>query len=207
MLNLDLLKNEIDVSVVLDTLGVETKEKGNKIWFLCPFHSDKNIGSAYFTEKGYYTCFSCGAKGDIFDFVMEYNKSSFSEAIEFLGNLFGGVEKYGSSEPASAETKQYKRFRLTKDETTILNIPDNINLKSLYLYNESYYKNFILNKASELLERYKNLLDNYCRRDASKALSVYELFKKQTTASTYANLASEVKRRIAVCEEIKERFA
>ena len=206
MLNLDLLKTEIDVSVVLDTLGVETKEKGNKIWFLCPFHSDKNIGSAYFTEKGYYTCFSCGAKGDIFDFVMEHNKSSFSEAIEFLGNLFGGIEKYGSSELASTEIKQYKRYRLTKDETTVLNIPGNINLKSLYLYDESYYKKFIFDKASELLQRYKYLLENCCRRDAPNALSVYELFK-QTTAATYANLASEGKRRIAVCEEIKERFA
>ncbi|NLA34040.1 MAG: DNA primase [Tenericutes bacterium] len=56
-------------------------QKGKNYFGLCPFHDDKNPSMSVSREKGIYTCFSCGASGNVFTFLMNYEHISFKEAL------------------------------------------------------------------------------------------------------------------------------
>ena len=63
--------------------------------YLCPFHDDHDIGSAFFNDvkQGYY-CWSCGEGGGIVDFVAKLEGCSFSEAAALLDNDFRKAGTY-----------------------------------------------------------------------------------------------------------------
>lgn len=63
--------------------------KGNEFQALCPFHGEKTPSFTINDEKKFYHCFGCGAHGDIFKFLMEYERLSFKEAIERIAKEFG----------------------------------------------------------------------------------------------------------------------
>lgn len=65
------------------------KPKGKEFLGLCPFHDDQNPSLHVSPVKQIYKCFSCGAGGDVFSFVMGYHKLSFPEAIEYLAQRSG----------------------------------------------------------------------------------------------------------------------
>lgn len=77
---------------------VALRPKGKEFAGLCPFHDDKNPSMQVSPAKQIYKCFSCGAGGDAFSFVMNYHKMSFPEAIKHLAERAGieVVEDRGS---------------------------------------------------------------------------------------------------------------
>jgi len=70
---------------------VSLRPKGKEFAGLCPFHDDKSPSMFVSPAKQIYKCFSCGAGGDVFSFVMNYHKMSFPEALKFLAER-GGIE-------------------------------------------------------------------------------------------------------------------
>ena len=56
---------------------------------MCPFHDDHSPSMSVSPEKQIYTCFSCGASGNVFTFVSDFEKISFSEAVKLLGEKVG----------------------------------------------------------------------------------------------------------------------
>ncbi|QDU34460.1 DNA primase [Poriferisphaera corsica] len=68
---------------------VQLRPKGREFACLCPFHEDKNPSMFVSPQKQIYKCFSCGAGGDVFTFVMNYHKMSFPEALEHLAERAG----------------------------------------------------------------------------------------------------------------------
>ncbi len=56
---------------------------------LCPFHDEKTPSFHVHQDRGFYYCFGCQAKGDIFDFVMNTRSVSFAEALKLLGDRAG----------------------------------------------------------------------------------------------------------------------
>ncbi len=68
---------------------VELKKAGRNHKGLCPFHQEKSPSFTVNTEKGFYYCFGCQQKGDVFSFVMEYEGKSFVEAAESLAMTLG----------------------------------------------------------------------------------------------------------------------
>lgn len=70
---------------------VSLRPKGKEFAGLCPFHDDKSPSMFVSPAKQIYKCFSCGAGGDVFSFVMNYHKMSFPEAIKYLAER-GGIE-------------------------------------------------------------------------------------------------------------------
>lgn len=65
------------------------KQKGREYVCLCPFHDDHSPSMCVVPHKQMYHCFSCGAGGDMFAFVMNYHKMSFPEAMEYLAERAG----------------------------------------------------------------------------------------------------------------------
>lgn len=70
---------------------VELCPKGREHVGLCPFHDDHTPSLTVVTHKGnpFYKCHACGAVGDAFNFVMDYHKMTFAEALRFLAERAG----------------------------------------------------------------------------------------------------------------------
>ncbi len=63
--------------------------KGKNFFGVCPFHDDHSPSMSVSKEKQIYHCFSCGAGGNVFKFVMDYEHISFIEAMKLLADKAG----------------------------------------------------------------------------------------------------------------------
>lgn len=68
---------------------VSLQKKGSSYFGLCPFHSEKTGSFSVSPSKQMYYCFGCGAGGNVFTFLMEYENFTFSEAMEALAERAG----------------------------------------------------------------------------------------------------------------------
>lgn len=68
---------------------VPLKKAGKNYSACCPFHSEKSPSFTVSRDKQFYHCFGCGAHGNAIDFVMEYNRLDFVDAIEDLAGQLG----------------------------------------------------------------------------------------------------------------------
>lgn len=80
------LKNDI-VDVISGY--VKLQKKGNSYFGLCPFHNEKSPSFSVSRQKQMYYCFGCGAGGNVFTFIMEYENYTFTEALKFLAERAG----------------------------------------------------------------------------------------------------------------------
>ena len=62
---------------------------GKNYFGICPFHDDNNPSMSVSAEKGIYKCFSCGATGNVFKFVQDFEKISFREAVGKIAGKAG----------------------------------------------------------------------------------------------------------------------
>lgn len=89
---------------------VKLQKKGNSYFGLCPFHNEKSPSFSVSRDKQMYYCFGCGAGGNVFTFIMEYENYSFLEALKFLAAR-AGVEL--PEEEYSKEAKERADLRST----------------------------------------------------------------------------------------------
>lgn len=68
---------------------VPLTQRGKNYFGICPFHDDHNPSMSVSPEKGVYKCFVCGNAGNVFNFVMEYEKVSFYEAVKIVAYKIG----------------------------------------------------------------------------------------------------------------------
>lgn len=80
------MKNDI-VDVVSGY--VRLQKKGSSYFGLCPFHNEKSPSFSVSPHKQMYYCFGCGAGGNVFTFVQNYENYSFPEAIKYLADKAG----------------------------------------------------------------------------------------------------------------------
>ena len=79
-------KNDI-VDVV--SQYVKLTRKGSSYFGLCPFHNEKTPSFSVTPGKQMYYCFGCGAGGNVFNFIMEYENYTFGEALKHLAERAG----------------------------------------------------------------------------------------------------------------------
>ena len=80
------MKNDI-VDVV--SQYVKLTRRGSTYFGLCPFHNEKTPSFSVTPSKQMYYCFGCGAGGNVFNFVMEYENYTFGEALQHLADRAG----------------------------------------------------------------------------------------------------------------------
>ncbi|MBQ9155916.1 MAG: DNA primase [Eubacterium sp.] len=68
---------------------VSLKKKGSSYFGLCPFHNEKSPSFSVSRDKQMYYCFGCGQGGNVYTFLMEYNRLSFVEALKELADRAG----------------------------------------------------------------------------------------------------------------------
>ena len=82
------IRNKTDIVDVVSKY-VNLTKKGKNYIGVCPFHDDHSPSMSVSPEKQIFTCFSCGASGNVFTFVSDFEKISFSEAVKLLGEKLG----------------------------------------------------------------------------------------------------------------------
>ena len=80
------MKNDI-VDVV--SQYVKLNRRGNTYFGLCPFHNEKTPSFSVTPSKQMYYCCGCGAGGNVYNFVMEYENYTFGEALQHLADRAG----------------------------------------------------------------------------------------------------------------------
>ena len=68
---------------------VKLQRKGSSYFGLCPFHNEKSPSFSVSPSKQMYYCFGCGAGGNVFTFLMEYENFTFPEAVKALADRAG----------------------------------------------------------------------------------------------------------------------
>ena len=76
---------------IVDVIGrvVPLKKAGSNYKGICPFHNEKTSSFIVSEQKQIFTCFGCGATGDVIAFVQKYYNLDFLDAIERLANEYG----------------------------------------------------------------------------------------------------------------------
>lgn len=91
MNNNDLIKEVRSASNIVDVISsyLPLVKKGKNYFGVCPFHDDNNPSMSVSEDKQIYKCFSCGASGNVFNFVMDYEKIDFKSALYLLAKRSG----------------------------------------------------------------------------------------------------------------------
>jgi len=82
------IRSRADIVAVIGQ-HVQLRRAGRNWKGLCPFHGEKSPSFNVSPDKGFFYCFGCHKKGDVFTFVMEYQGKSFHESAETLAAQCG----------------------------------------------------------------------------------------------------------------------
>ena len=106
--------NRIRTSVnIVDVIGsyINLDKKGKNYFGICPFHEDHNPSLSVSEEKQIYTCFVCGATGNVFSFVKDYENISFLEAVEKIADN-NGIKLTNKLNYIKRYNKEYEIYNL-----------------------------------------------------------------------------------------------
>ncbi|MGR5486221.1 DNA primase [Vibrio alfacsensis] len=102
---IDDLLARLDIVDIIDA-RVKLKKKGKNYGACCPFHNEKTPSFSVSQEKQFYHCFGCGVHGNAIDFIMEFERLDFVEAIEELASYLGldvpREQRSGGSGPSNS---------------------------------------------------------------------------------------------------------
>jgi len=115
------------------------KKEGRNFKGLCPFHQEKTPSFVVSPEKQFYHCFGCGRGGNLYKFIMEYEKLNFVEAVtkaaDFAGIVLPKVQE--KSEQEITYTQQL--YDVNETACTFFE-------KELYKENNKRYLNYYLDR-------------------------------------------------------------
>ncbi len=98
--------------IKLDRAGANLKGK-------CPFHNERSPSFFVSPERNSYYCFGCGAKGDIFTFIQEFEKVDFKEALSILADRAGVVlETYSGTDSKQEDNEKDKLRKIMESATS-----------------------------------------------------------------------------------------
>ena len=89
MIKPESIQRLIEQTDIVDVVSryVNLKRSGRNFVGICPFHDDKNPSMNVSPERNMYHCFACKAGGDAINFIQEYEKLNFPEAVEKLASM------------------------------------------------------------------------------------------------------------------------
>lgn len=112
------IDNVLSAVRIEDVVGdfVSLKKQGRDFVGLCPFHDDKNPSMHVSPRLGIYKCFVCDAAGNSVKFLMEHEKMSYPESIEYLAKKYGIPLEY-----TRTESEEEQRERTLRESLFVVN--------------------------------------------------------------------------------------
>jgi DNA primase len=129
------IRNNIDIVDVISGY-LPLSSKGKNYFGVCPFHDDKNPSMSVSRERQIYTCFSCGASGNVFKFISDYENISFLDAVKKCADMAGISIDIGQAKKIPNKYQNlYNIFNLS-NKFYINNINSSVGKQALdYLHN------------------------------------------------------------------------
>lgn len=103
------LRHQADIVYIVNELVPLTKAGSSSYKACCPFHDEKSASFTVHPIKQRFTCFGCGARGDLFAFVQEFKRVSFVEAVEYIAGRYHEVVEYDTT---PKPTSKFSRLKL-----------------------------------------------------------------------------------------------
>jgi DNA primase len=85
---------------------INLRKRGQNFLGLCPFHNEKTPSFTVSEEKQIFHCFGCHAGGNVFKFLMDYEKISFVEAVKSVADRLGIQIEYENQIGAEKQSEQ-----------------------------------------------------------------------------------------------------
>lgn len=87
----EIVEEVMEKNDIVDVVSgyVKLTRKGSSYFGLCPFHSEKSPSFSVSRNKQMFYCFGCGVGGNVYSFLMQYEKYTFMEALEVLADRAG----------------------------------------------------------------------------------------------------------------------
>ena len=106
------IRSSVDIVEVVGSY-LPLTQRGRNYFGVCPFHDDHSPSMSVSKEKQIYTCFSCGATGNVFNFIMDYEHLSFMEAIKITADKAGIVVNIGYSHQETYDSALYEIYDIS----------------------------------------------------------------------------------------------
>ncbi len=114
------IKRKVNIVDVISKY-VNVVKKGKNYLALCPFHNDTNPSMNISQEKQIYKCFSCGAGGNVFTFVQEFEKVNYPTAVRKVADFIGyDLSKYDKFE-VKVDKEKEELYDLIKNASEFYN--------------------------------------------------------------------------------------
>ena len=113
---IDKIRDLADIVDVIST-EIELKRRGVNYFGVCPFHDENTPSFSVSPSKQIYHCFGCGNGGNVFTFIMEFQKLTFFESIKFLADKYNVVLEISNSNSSSNE---YSFLKKIHEDATLL---------------------------------------------------------------------------------------
>ncbi len=107
------VRNSVDIVDIISSY-IPLTSKGKNYFGVCPFHADHSPSMSVSKEKQIYTCFSCGASGNVFNFLMDYENISFIEAVKYCADKAGIILNIDNKKEIKKDTTLYDIFDLAQ---------------------------------------------------------------------------------------------
>ena len=107
---LNRIRNSVNIVDVIGS-SINLEKKGKNYFGICPFHDDHTPSMSVSDEKQIFTCFVCGASGNVFSFVKDYENITFIEAVNKVAN-FAGITLSQNINVVRKTDKEYKAYDL-----------------------------------------------------------------------------------------------
>lgn len=153
------IRNSVNIVDVISSY-VSLTPRGKNYFGVCPFHDDNNPSMSVSSDKQIYKCFSCGATGTVFKFIMDYENVTFNEAVKKIASLGGIKVNIGYVPKAKDHSIQYDIYDLSlKLYINNINTPNGKEAKE-YLKQRKISDDIIKEFQIGLALRGKNTLSN-----------------------------------------------
>ena len=130
---IDEIRAHVNIVDIISSYLPLTK-KGKNYFGVCPFHDDHSPSMSVSEEKQIFTCFSCGASGNVFKFLQDYENISFLESVKKCADISGISFSYGAE-------KKYNK---------------NQDLLDMYLFASKLYQNNLYSSLGKEAREYLN---------------------------------------------------
>ncbi|MDP9249473.1 MAG: DNA primase [bacterium] len=110
------IKERLGIEEIVSSY-IKLERAGANLKARCPFHNEKTPSFFLSPDRGTYYCFGCGASGDIFTFVEQFEGLDFKGALKLLADRAGIPLEVYTPQRKEAESEKEKLFRAMEDST------------------------------------------------------------------------------------------
>ena len=106
------IRNGVNIVDVISSY-IPLTPRGKNYFGVCPFHDDNNPSMSVSPSRQIYKCFSCGATGTVFKFIMDYENISFLEAVKKVAEIGGVSVNIGKISKKKTHTELHQIYDLS----------------------------------------------------------------------------------------------